>query len=166
MNSKYAVALSIVALFAAGQAALASNSGGNFDVKDGFGEELGMRHGWFGTKQTLVKDRLGDQMYSKKGLFGTKDSQVNVFGNGYRKHKGLLSGTEVQGQDIFGDKLYSKKSWFGMGRRQTNVDVSGVSSIAQQFIGKHFSLGNKLPGMPGVPGMGMRPGEQPPLDPA
>jgi hypothetical protein len=108
---------------------------GTLDVRTGFGEEVMVKHGLFGTTDTEVKDRLGDAYEDKNGLFSSEQG-VNFLGNSYVKHKGLLSGTTVEGRSIFGDRIESKKSFFGLGPRKTTVDLSGVGSIVQQVTNK------------------------------
>jgi hypothetical protein len=111
---------------------------GTLDIRTGFGEEIYVKHGLLGNEETAARDRLGDQYVNKKGILGGEDKAVNVFGNRYVKHRGAfgLGGTTVQASSILGDKIYSKKGFLGLGPRQTTVDLSGVSSVAQQLIGK------------------------------
>jgi len=120
---------------------------GTVDVKSGFGDEVKVHHGLFGTRDTEVKDRLGDGFIDKKGYFGTKDEGVSVLGNGYQKHRGLIGGTQVEARDIFGDKVASKKTFLGLGPRVTSVDFSGVGSIVQQFAAGHLNTRMPTSGM-------------------
>lgn len=158
----YKVSIALATLIAATSALGAwAQGGGNLNVRTGFGDEFQIHHGLFNlTKETEVKDRLGDAYINKKGLFGTKDTGVNFLGNSYRKHKGIIGGTQVQGADIFGDRISSHKTFLGMGRRQTNVDLSGMGSLVQQFVSSRHKAPMGMPGgmMPGA--MGGPPGGQ------
>ena len=121
-------------------------SGNDLTIKDGFGEEVVIKNGLFGTKQHVVKDRLGDKFVQKKSVFGSKDTEVNVLGNSFKKKKGLFGSSEIEGTSILGDKVTTKKGWFG--RRTTTVDVSGVSSVIRDLF-----AGRKTP-----PPIGVTPG--------
>ncbi|HEY9776894.1 MAG TPA: hypothetical protein V6C81_24230 [Planktothrix sp.] len=140
MKSGYAVLLSTIVMIGSAAAALAHDDDrpGSLDIRSGYGEEIYLKHGLLGNKETAVKDRLGDEYVNKKGILGGEDKSVNVFGNGYEKHRGIfgLGGTKVEAQTMLGDKMYSHKTFFGLGPRQTTVDLSGVSSVAQGLIGK------------------------------
>jgi hypothetical protein len=100
--------------------------GNDLVIKDGFGEQVTVKHGFFGRKTTVVKDRLGDGYATKTGLFGSKEQDVNVLGNSFQRKKGLLGSTEISGGTIFGDKVQTKKGIFG--RRTTYVDASGSAT--------------------------------------
>jgi hypothetical protein len=104
-------------------------------IKDGQGEELQMKHGFFGRGTTVVKDRLGDGYATHTGLFGTKQQQVGVLGNTFERKKGLLGGSSINGSTIFGDKVQTKKGIFG--RRTTTVDVSGTSNVLKTLWQQH-----------------------------
>lgn len=106
-------------------------------IKDGQGEEIQIKHGFFGRGQTVVKDRLGNGYASKTGFFGTKEQQVGVLGNTFERKKGLFGGTSVNGSTIFGDKVQTKKGIFG--RRTTTVDVSGTSNVLKSLWQQHGS---------------------------
>jgi hypothetical protein len=128
----------------------------SLDIKSGFGEELYVKHGLLGTKDTEMKDRLGDSFKDKHGILSS-DHDLNVLGNSYSKHHGLLSGNSVEMRSILGDRIESKKTFFGLGPRKTTVDLSGVSSIVQQIAGKNLaSMRMTMPGM--GTGMGIGPG--------
>jgi hypothetical protein len=105
--------------------------GNDLIINDGFGEQVKVRHGFFGRDTKIVKDRLGDGFAEKKGLFGTSEKDVNVLGNSFRSSKGILGGTNLQGSDIFGDRMQTKRGIFG--RRTTYVDVSGGASVVRNL---------------------------------
>jgi hypothetical protein len=109
--------------------------GNDFIIKDGFGEEVQVRNGFFGRKTKVVKDRLGNGYASKSGLFGTKEQDVNVLGNSFQRKKGILGGSDISGSTIFGDKVQTKKGIFG--RRTTTIDASGISSVARGLWNKN-----------------------------
>jgi hypothetical protein len=178
VKSKIAMILAVAAMLGSStSAAMAYNLAGNTDIRTGFGDEIVVHHGLFGTKETLVKDRLGDGYIKKHGVLGTSESGFNLLGNSYVKKKGLIGGTEVQASSIFGDRMESKKSFFGLGRRQTNVDLSGVGSMVQgifanhHFINSGMAMGQPAPmpdalapgGMPNqaIPAPGVRPNWSP-----
>lgn len=176
MKCKFAMILAAMGLLGSGLAATAHDHdmGGNWNIRTGFGDEIVVHHGLFGTKETLVKDRLGDGYIKKHGWFGTKETGVNLLGNSYDKEKGLLGGTQVEASSIFGDRIESKKSFLGLGRRQTNVDLSGVGSLVQGLVASqsHHFISSGMPmGQPGMmpdafpPGMpvpgGVTPGVRP-----
>jgi len=139
VRNKFAIVLAAVGLMGTGSAAMAHHheKPGNLDIRSGFGEEIMVRHGLFGTEETMAKDRLGDGYIKKHGLFGTGETGVNVFGNSYVKHKGLLGGTQVEASSIFGDRIESKKGFLGLGRRQTSVDLGGVGTVVQGLFANH-----------------------------
>lgn len=116
-------------------AAPAMARGNDLIIKDGMGEEVTVKHGFFGRGTTIVKDRLGNGYASNTGLFGTKEQQVQVLGNSLERKKGLFGGTSVQGSTIFGDQIKTKKGIFG--RRTTTVDVSGTSNVLKALWQKH-----------------------------
>jgi len=151
--------------------------GNNLTIKDGFGEEVTVRHGLFGSKQRVIKDRLGDGVAQKTGLFGTRETQVNLLGNQFRKKKGLFGGSEIDGSTIFGDKVTTKKGWFG--RRTTTVDVSGMSAVIHDLMagrkvgptGPALGPGLLPPGAPVPvgpqdPGLSQPPAVDPGINPA
>jgi hypothetical protein len=109
--------------------------GNDFVIKDGFGEEIQIRNGFFGRKTKVVKDRLGNGYSSKTGLFGTREQDVNILGNTVKRKKGLFGGSDIQGSTIFGDKVTTKKGIFG--RRTTTIDASGISSVARNLWTKN-----------------------------
>lgn len=119
--------------------------GNDLVIKDGFGEQVVVKHGWFGKKTVTVKDRLGDGYTTNKGLFGTKEQSVNILGNGFTRKKGLFGGSQINGSTILGDKITTKKGIFG--RRTTEVDVSGASQAIKALWDKHGSqlLGKTTP---------------------
>lgn len=100
--------------------------GNDLIIKDGFGEEVTVKHGFFGHDTKIVKDRLGDGYAQKKGWFGAKEQDVNMLGNSFSRKTGILGGTDLKGTTIFGDKVQTKKGVFG--RRTTTIDVSGGAS--------------------------------------
>src|SRR2546430_148175 len=91
VKTRLLLTISIISLVATSTAALAKRD--SLDVQTGFGEELVVKHGLFGTKTTAVKDRLGDSYVNREGIF-SQDKGANVFGNGYSKHHGLIGGTQ------------------------------------------------------------------------
>ncbi len=109
--------------------------GNDLIIKDGFGEEIQVKRGFFGRDTKIVKDRMGNGFATKKGLFGSKEQDVNVLGNSFSRKKGLLGGSQVQGSTIFGDRVTTKKGIFG--RRTTTVDASGVSSVVKNLWDKN-----------------------------
>lgn len=122
--------------------------GNDLVVKDGFGDQVGVKHGFFGHKTVVVKDRLGDGYGTKSGFFGTKETDVNVLGNSYKRQRGWFGGSTVSGSTILGDKVSTKKGIFG--RRTTTIDASGTSSVLQglwqknksKILGTNPSTGN------------------------
>jgi hypothetical protein len=166
--NKIALFVLAAALLGSASVALADDDHhhwGSTDIRTGFGEEIYVNHGLFGTHETVMKDRLGDQYVKKHGLLGTKDEGVSIFGNGYEKHKGLIGGTQAEAHDILGDRVISKKTFLGLGPRKTQVDLSGMGSVVQQVAGKVFTRTQMPGGFPmgapdlgsvgmGVPGMG------------
>jgi hypothetical protein len=121
--------------------------GNDLVIKDGLGEEVTMKHGFFGRGTTVVKDRLGNGYATSTGLFGTKEQQVKVLGNSFERKKGLFGGTTVQGGTIFGDKVSTKKGIFG--RRTTTVDVSGTTGVLKTLWQQHGpQLMGKVPALP------------------
>jgi hypothetical protein len=121
-------------LLAAVTTAPALARGNDLVIKDGMGEQIEIRNGFFGRKTTVVKDRLGNGYSTKTGLFGSKDTNVSVMGNNLTRKKGIFGSTEVQGNTIFGDKVTTKKGLFG--RRTTEVDVSGTSNVLKGLWSK------------------------------
>lgn len=126
--------------------------GNDLVIKDGFGEQITVKNGFFGTKTRVVKDRLGNGFGEKKGLFGSKEQDVNILGNSVKRKKGIFGGSQIQGSTIFGDKVETKKGLFG--RKTTTVDVSGMSSIARDLWAKNKGklLGDNSAGGLGLPG--------------
>jgi hypothetical protein len=106
--------------------------GNDLIITDGQGEGVQIKHGWFGKKQVLVKDRLGNGYASKRGWFGTSESEANVMGNTFRKKKGLLGGSQIEGSTILGDRISTKKGIFG--RSTTTIDASGVSRLIKGLL--------------------------------
>ena len=104
----------------------------NFEFKDGQGEEIKIKSGWFGTKQKVAQDRFGNKFESKNGLLGSKSSQASIMGNSIKKKKGWFGQTDIEGSTIFGDKVTTKKGLFG--RRTTSVDVSGSAALLKGFF--------------------------------
>lgn len=77
MKSKLATILAAAAVLGStGSAAVAYNLAGNTDIRTGFGDEIVVHHGLFGTKETLAKDRLGDGYISKHGPLGTSEKRL------------------------------------------------------------------------------------------
>jgi hypothetical protein len=144
--------LSLAGVVLTSPVALAQPLGSQVDVKSGFGDEVYVKHGLLGTKDTEIRDRLGDGYTNKQGLFSS-DKGINVLGNSYTKHKGLLSGTTVEARSILGDRVESRKTFFGLGPRKTTVDFSGVGSVVEQLLGKNFASARSM--MPGMGSMGM-----------
>lgn len=134
MRRKFNIAI-LSLMMAATTMAPALARGNDVVIKNGFGEEVQIKNGFFGRKTTIVKDRLGDGYSTKKGLFGTKEQQVNVLGNSFSRKKGLLGGSDVKGSSIFGDKVETKRGIFG--RRTTTIDASGVSSVVKNLWDKN-----------------------------
>lgn len=167
MKSKIAMSLATAAMLGSSTSAvMAYHLAGNTDIRTGFGDEIVVHHGLFGTKETLVKDRLGDGYIKKHGVLGTSESGFNLLGNSYVKKKGLIGGTEVEASSIFGDRMESKKSFFGLGRRQTNVDLSGVGSMVQGiFANHHFVNSGMAMGQPAPMPDTAPPGSVPSLTP-
>ncbi|HEY9791629.1 MAG TPA: hypothetical protein V6D22_14595 [Candidatus Obscuribacterales bacterium] len=159
--------------------------GNDLIINDGFGEQVQVRHGFFGRDTKVVKDRLGDGFAEKRGLLGTQEKDVNVLGNSFRSSKGILGGTNLQGSDIFGDRMQTKRGIFG--RRTTYVDVSGGASVVRNLwdqnkgkilgtnansvlkspLGALNGLGNSAMPPAGVPGVQAPelPGTPAPLNP-
>lgn len=150
--------LSSTLALAASTAALADRPG-NIDLKTGFGEEFMVRHGLFGQKTVGLQDRAGDRYVKKQGLFGTKETDVNFLGNRYVKKKGLFGNRDSQVSSMFGDSITTHRGWFGLGRKQTRVDLSGMSSIVQSFVGRKApAMGDgALPNGAGAGAAGMPP---------
>ena len=126
-------------------------------IRDGQGEELQMRHGFFGRGTTVVKDRLGDGYATHTGLFGTKQQQFGLLGNTFERKQGLLGGSSISGGTIFGDRVQTKRGIFG--RRTTMVDVSGSSNVLKtlwqqhgaQLMGKTQAVAPATPVAPVMP---------------
>jgi hypothetical protein len=127
-------ALLLVALVSAASTLPALARGNDLTVKDGFGEEVKVTNGFFGHKTRVVKDRLGDGYAQKKGWFGSEEQDANVLGNSFKRKKGILGGSDLEGSTIFGDKVVTKKGIFG--RRKTEVDVSGSASAIKALFNK------------------------------
>ncbi len=158
LNSHSALLALTLALLAGQCPAALSN---DVTIKDGFGEEVTWRSGWFGHKSTGVKDRLGDSVLQSKGSFGGKETQVNILGNTFKRKKGLFGGTDVQASTIFGDKVTTKKGLFG--RRKTTVDVSGISSCVHDLFARKGGQGvQPAPGGVYSSKSGLLPAFQPP----
>lgn len=115
--------------------------GNDISIKDGFGEEVQIKHGWFGTKKKVVKDALGDSYVQNQGLFGGSNKEVNVLGNSFKNKKGVFGGSQTEGSTILGDKVTTKKGIFG--RRTTSVDLSGSASALKSLFAA--SKQNSLP---------------------
>jgi hypothetical protein len=132
----------VATMIAAATIAPAFARGNDIVIKDGFGENVVIKHGFFGHDTKIIKDRLGDGYAEKKGWFGTKEQDVNVLGNSFQRHKGLLGGTDIKGSTIFGDKIETKKGIFG--RRTTCIDVSGGANALRTLWNQNKSklLGN------------------------
>lgn len=126
---KSALSLAVICSMLSGSAWARGN---DWTIKDGKGEELSIKHGWFGRKQVKVQDRLGNKLENKKGLWGSKETQVDLLGNQIKRKKGIFGGSQIEGSSILGDKITTKKGLFG--RRQTTVDVSGVSSAIGSLL--------------------------------
>jgi hypothetical protein len=121
-------------------------------IKDGQGEEVQIKHGFFGRGTTVVKDRMGNGYATHTGFFGTKDQQIGVLGNTFERKKGLLGGSTINGSTIFGDKVQTRKGIFG--RRTTTVDVSGTSNVLKTLWQQHGAqLMGKMPGQNITPNM-------------
>ncbi len=133
------LALSLFVCFANSSAGLAR--GNDWTVTDGSGEQVKIKHGFWGRTDSEVKDRLGDKFVQKKGLFGSKETEVNVLGNQFARKRGWLGGSDIKGQDILGDSVTTKKGFFG--RRTTTVNLSGASNALQALFSP-----KKLPGSP------------------
>jgi hypothetical protein len=123
----------IVFANAASQAAQARN---NIELTDGKGETVVVKQGLFGNNTYAAQDRLGNKVVSKKGLFGTKSKGVSILGNTVETKKGLFGSKSYSGTTILGDKFETKRTWFGLGPRKTTVDLSGVSTLANQLVKK------------------------------
>lgn len=136
MRNTVAIALLTIGILATTTAANARRDrSSDITVTTGFGDGFQVKHGLFGQKTTEIKDRLGDGYQKKKGLFGSKETNVNLLGNTFHKKRGWIGGTEVSAGDLLGDRIVSQKRWLGLGRRRTSVDLSGASSLVQQFLG-------------------------------
>lgn len=125
MQTKFnALALSVVLSAAMCKAVQAR--GNDVVITDGQGEQVTIKHGFFGRNTKIVKDRFGDGIGTKSGLLGTRDKEVNILGNGFTSHTGILGATTVRGSDILGDKIQTKRGIFG--RKTTYVDASGTAN--------------------------------------
>jgi hypothetical protein len=125
----------LAAIIAATTMAPAFARGNDLVIKDGFGEEVQIKNGFFGHKTKIVKDRLGNGFATKNGIFGSKEQDVNVLGNSFQRKKGIFGSSDVKGASIFGDKIETKKGFFG--RRTTTIDASGISSVARTLWTKN-----------------------------
>lgn len=103
--------------------------GNDWTITDGMGEQVKVKHGFFGHTDKTVQDRLGDGMRVKKGFFGSKETDVNLLGNQFQKKKGWFGSSDLKGRDILGDSVTTKKGIFG--RRTTTVNVGGAASVIQ-----------------------------------
>jgi hypothetical protein len=137
-----AVALLLMLSSSLSQTALAR--GNDVVITDGQGEQVTMKHGFFGRGTTVVKDRFGDGFGQKKGLLGTNQTEFNVLGNGFTSKKGIFGGSDIKGGTIFGDRIETKKGIFG--RRTTYVNAGGTAGLIRNLWN-----GNKAP-VQGAPG--------------
>ncbi|HEY9869951.1 MAG TPA: hypothetical protein V6D08_12360 [Candidatus Obscuribacterales bacterium] len=131
MSRVYAALLVSLGILAG---SLAPASADQLVIKDGFGEELSVRDGWFGRKDTVIKDRLGNKVVRKKGWFGSRQTEVNLLGNQFKKKKGWFGRSDIEASTILGDKITTRKGLFG--NRTTTVDVSGVASAIRTLFAK------------------------------
>lgn len=146
--------------------------GNDFQFKDGMGEEVQVKHGWFGKDKKVVKDRFGNKYESSEGLLGGKQKEVSLLNSAVQvKHKkGMFGSSTTQASTVLGDTVTTKKGLFG--RRTTTVDVSGTSRVLGALIGtklKQTSGGD--PNKSTIPGLGQgffqQPQQSPPAaDPA
>lgn len=146
---RHSSCLAIALFLAVSSASLAEARGNDLTIKNGSGEEIEIKHGWFGRKHKVVKDRLGDKIEHKNGLFGSKETNVNVLGNTFRRKKGWFGGTNIEGTTVFGDKVTTKKGIFG--RRKTTVDASGISSVINNLFADKSPASPLSMSKPGLP---------------
>lgn len=154
-----------------GSVAPASAGPSYFDFKTGFGDEIVVKRGWLGSKETVVKDRIGDKYVNKKGLLGNTEFTAGILGNSYTKKKGVFGRREVQVKSLLGDSITYKKGWF---TRRADVDATGISSLIGQGINtlKGTMLSpQQIPGIgfdPNIQGLqsGLDPQGQAPLSPS
>jgi hypothetical protein len=132
MTGSVSKSLAINAVITALLASAAFAGSHNWTIKDGQGEQLSVKKGWFGSKNIQIEDRLGNKVVKKKGLLGGKETQVDLLGNHYKQKKGLFGGNRIEGSSILGDSISTKKSL--LGNRQTTVDVSGVSNAIRTLF--------------------------------
>ena len=135
-KSTMAVSLFGLSLYLAAPSCLALDT---WEFQTGKGETIRVKKGLFGTKAIKVQDRLGNKYETDNGFFGTKKNEVRFLGNGISVEKDIFGRKSYIGSSILGDKVESKRSWFGLGPRKTTVNVSGVTSLAEQLLGKKNS---------------------------
>jgi hypothetical protein len=140
-KSKPKIKTFIVAALAFATIGSAEAQGNNVTVKSGGGETLEMKSGWFGRDSIKVQDRFGNKLENSKGWLSRK-KEIKVLGNSVEEKKGLFGQKSYKATSILGDKIETKRTWLGLGPRKTTVDLSGVSSIANQLIKKKQTASN------------------------